>query len=387
MINKVRQHYPLILLFIFVNGPWISNNIRLDFIIFVLIIISELFKVVFTYRISFILLLLLIMLFFGTIFGFYLGNDNYRLYMTAYDSYLRIFIGLAIAKKIYGRYSFDQLVKYIIYILALPTYLITILWFVDAEITKEIITVVFSPRLNTWHRFSGIFGLPYLASIFLSINLFSITYLFLKKNKINLIVLFIINVFIGILTFSKTFILGLLLSILFVSIYFIRSGRFINYLLLGIISSFFIVMVYLFPELSRIESFTPSGIVDVIINRYSSSSGEVSAGQNMSKWHWFYGLGMGKSYAAMDSFFVELFSFYGIIGATCFFIILYYFFTPIYFSKSQIKIDQLYFIILLLFLFIAGIGSSSFVSDRSEVLIWTLISSGYLYSCEKNLLY
>jgi len=327
------------------------------------------------------------MLFFGTIFGFYLGNNDYRLYMSAYDSYLRIFIGLAIAKKIYGRYSFDQLVKYIIYILALPTYLITILWFVDTEITKEIITVIFSPRLNTWHRFSGIFGLPYLASIFLSINLFSITYLLLKNYKINLIVLYIINVFIGILTFSKTFILGILLSILFIFIYFIRSGKFINYLLLGIIFSFFILFIYLFPDLSRIESFTPRGIVDVFINRYSLSSSEVSAGQNMSNWHWFYGLGMGKSYAAMDSFFVELFSFYGIIGAICFLIILLYFFIPILLSKNQNKIDQLYFFILLLFLFIAGIGSSSFVSDRSEILIWTLISFGYLYSCEKNILY
>jgi len=380
MTYILQRHQPLVLLFIFVNGPWITNSIRLDFIIVSLIIISELFKVALSYRINYIFLLLLIMLFTGTIVGFYLGNKDYRLYMSAYDSYLRIYIGFVIAKKISERYSFHQFLRYTVYILPLPTYLITLLWFVEADLCKEIITTIFSTKINTWHRFSGIYGLPYLASIPLSINIFTITYLLLNEKKLILLVFYVINAFIGIITISKTFTLGIILSVILLAIYSFRSTKFLNLLYCGTIISLLIIYLSLFPDYDRFQSFTFSGIDDALTNRYSLSSSEVSAGQNIDNWHWLYGLGMGKSYAAMDSFFVELYSFYGIIGALCFMLIIFHLFKPILLSKNLNIIVKYYYIFLFIFLFIAGLGSSSFNSDRSEVLIWTLISFGYINS-------
>jgi len=384
MIKKIQKYYPMILMFFFTNGIWITDSIRIDFILIILIMIPTIFKVFYKFRINHILLLLTVMFISGTIFGFVLGNNDYRLFMTAYDSYLRIFIGLKLAIMIHKEFTFNQIVKYVVYILALPTYFFSILWLMDVDFAEIIITELFSPKRNDWHRFSGIFGLPYLASTFVSINLFCTIYLLItEKKRLILFILLILLIIIGGLTFSRTFLLGVICSILFIFFYYLVSIKFKHYVILGIIFTSFIVLINKFPEMSRIETLSLTGIYDTIFLRYSLESSQSSSIKNILEWNWFYGLGMGKSYAAMDSFYVENFSFFGIFGPICFTMILFHFFRPIFFTNNLPRINKLFFFFLLLFLTISGIGSSSFTSDRSEVLIWTLISFGYINSFGK----
>jgi len=369
--------FHLSILFLFTNSPWITSSIRFDFVMFIFCYLYFAWLIFKYGRIHKIMLILLLMFLSGTFFGLINQNTGINYYFSAYDSYGRIFVGYMLASQLARYYSFEEILKFIVYWVAFPTYLFTVLWMVDPELTKDIISTVFSLKRNDWHRFSGIFGMPYLLSNFIVPILLSLFYLLMNENKKILSYFCILILFMaGTLALSKAFIVGCILCICLVLTTTIlgKGNKKIFCVIIGI--TIFIIFK-ISPDYLLTQALTIDGIIETIEIRYFGNEHyQQTAGGNFDNWHWFYGIGLGKVFAATDSFYVELFSYFGVPGVVAFSLIVISLFYKIFNTRYLNYKIKIYYFYLLLFLMIAGIGSTSFVSDRTEVLIWFIISFG-----------
>jgi len=251
--------------------------------------------------------------------------------------------------------------------------------FIDPQMTKNLLEIVFWGRTSNQWRFSATFELPYIAAVFLGtllyLNMFILKY---KKNNdhyINWLVVVSI-IILGIATTSKTFVLSLIIFV-FAHLY-LRKLWMVAMLLFCIMSVILFGNYYGGIYARYIEYYSEFNLLSSLYDRYSSSDYAISYLYTLySGFDFVVGRGFGANQGnAVDSFYMHLILTHGIIITNILIIILTLTIIKIFIDKNY------YLFFTLLFLSGSALGSFSFVNNRSELVIW--ISMLLMYSMHKQ---
>jgi hypothetical protein len=363
--KKITIKYILLLIIfieIFTPGSGLYKLDNIALIILVPITLLGLISKLNNIKIGLIILFIYLLVY--LLLSFVSTND---LNISVFDSYIRAIIGFYMGYVLFKlNYSKEEFYNFIVYWLQLPIFIIGLLYLYEPMLFKNFYELYTGSKSEQW-RFGNLFDLPYMAATFYSICLFFTFELFRQtKNQFNrwiLLILLFSNIFYGMLTISKTYFIALLIIIVYV---FFRSNH--KLLLSTLVFSFLILLIFSMDEQYQniFFIFNDQNPLEIVISRYSSG-GQI---ENINFQGLYFGAFLEKNEFASDSFYIDLFYNFGIVGLMIFLVISVYLIIKLNFTM------KIFFIMMA----IESLGSNAFVQNKMTFLIWATLSIMYFYS-------
>jgi hypothetical protein len=372
-ISKIDLIYFILIFYIFLSvySP-VVFFIRIDQLLMPLFFLFYLISKYKYKKWIFIELLAWIFIIQGTIATLF-NTKNIIALIAGIEPYVKVLIAIFIFRFIVKYNKIEQTLRIIIYYLLIPSIIIFLLYLLNHQLARSLIDNYFLKTPSTQWKFSGIFDLPYIASVFFGTILFitMFYYKFFKGNVIAKFLNYFFSIVIGIFTLSKTFLLYFFIFLLI----FIKKNLLKIYILIPSILIIYVGIYYLynFIDLSRLNL----NVIEAVIHRYSEGN---TLSQNFIYYKIYYilGLGYGANITALDSFYAYILFSYGILMLIFIVGIIIYFLIKFFIQKKYILFYYL------LFLAVGALGSYTFISNRSEIVIWlSILVMNYIYNFQR----